>query len=57
MNYLEQLEKKDTLKQRNLEKLIGKMDKNIKNFSPSSLGQTLLHTYKALSKREKRFEK
>lgn len=57
MNYLEELEQKNTLQDKNLAKLIGKIDKNIAKFTPSSLGQTILHAYKAINKKEKKIEK
>jgi hypothetical protein len=57
MNYLEQLEHTKTLQGKDLEELITKIDKNIQKFTPSSLGQTILHAYRAISKKEKKIEK
>jgi hypothetical protein len=37
--------------------LIGKIDKDIKKFTPPVLGQAIVLTYKAVNRKEKKIEK
>lgn len=57
MNYLEQLEQVKAIQDGNLADLIGKIDKDIKKFTPPVLGQAIVLTYKAVNRKEKKIEK